>query len=54
MISGIHMTKNDEKHMPEAAGPIPGSKNHIKHSFIGMLAKIGKILIINILLYRCG
>ena len=31
IFSGIHMTKNDEKHMPEAMEGVPGSKNDFKN-----------------------
>ena len=30
MVLGIYMTKNDEKHMPEAVEYVPGSKNDFK------------------------
>ena len=38
MFSGIHMTQNDEKHMPEAMEGFLGSKSGFKNSCIGGLS----------------
>ena len=49
MISGIHITKNDEKHMPEAMEGVLGSKNDLTNKFYRDLADFRKKVIIIIL-----